>query len=212
VLARDLRAGDEVLLRHGGALALEAVRLDDVEEEVYNFSVAELQNYAVGAGGVLVHNANEPPGSQGKKPNAAAPEAPAPKLAAEPAAPRAAPGAPKGLAGREGLSYDAKHLNKHLPDTPESLKLIKKEGAAHVFTDEATLRNVEQAILDRGEYVGTFRNAARYGLHFDKPIGYRIDAQGNKIPLYYGELKLNPKTGKYHVVPRTGPAKPGGAE
>jgi RHS repeat-associated protein len=60
VLGRDLRAGDEVLLRAGEVVALESVRLDEVEERVYNFHVAELQNYAVGGCGVLVHNTNDP--------------------------------------------------------------------------------------------------------------------------------------------------------
>jgi hypothetical protein len=117
--------------------------------------------------------------------------------------------APNGLSGRQGLRYDPKHLNKHLPDTAESAKLIQKEGSAHVFNDEATLRHVEQAILERGEATGSARGWERFGLRFDEPIGYRIDAQGNKIPLYYGELKLDPKTGKYHVTPRTGPATGG---
>jgi RHS repeat-associated protein len=63
VLGCDLRAGDEVLLRHGEVVPLESVRLDEVEERVYNYQVAELQNYAVGAWGVLVHNANDPPQS-----------------------------------------------------------------------------------------------------------------------------------------------------
>ena len=57
----DLRAGDELLLRQLGVVALESVRLDEVEERVYNFHVAELQNYAVGVWGVLVHNTNDPP-------------------------------------------------------------------------------------------------------------------------------------------------------
>jgi RHS repeat-associated protein len=60
VLARNLRAGDEVLLRKGEVVALRSVQLDEVEERVYNFHVAELQNYAVGNGGVLVHNTNDP--------------------------------------------------------------------------------------------------------------------------------------------------------
>jgi hypothetical protein len=42
-------------------MLLESVRLDEVEERVYNFHVAELQNYAVGECGVLVHNINDPP-------------------------------------------------------------------------------------------------------------------------------------------------------
>jgi hypothetical protein len=39
---------------------LESVQLAEVEETVYNFHVAELQNYAVGDCGVLVHNTNDP--------------------------------------------------------------------------------------------------------------------------------------------------------
>jgi hypothetical protein len=54
-------AGDEVLLRDGQVVALESVQLDEVEERVYNFHVEELQNYAVGGCGVLVHNTNDPP-------------------------------------------------------------------------------------------------------------------------------------------------------
>ena len=50
-----------LLLRNDEVVALESVRLDDVEEKVYNFHVAELQNYAVGECGVLVHNTNDPP-------------------------------------------------------------------------------------------------------------------------------------------------------
>jgi hypothetical protein len=60
VLARDLRAGDEVLLRRAGVVALQSVQIEDVEEAVYNFQVADLQNYAVGESGVLVHNTNDP--------------------------------------------------------------------------------------------------------------------------------------------------------
>jgi hypothetical protein len=41
-------------------VALESVQLDHVEERVYTFHVAELQNYAVGGCGVLVHNTNDP--------------------------------------------------------------------------------------------------------------------------------------------------------
>lgn len=65
VLARDLQANDEVLLRSGQVVALQSVCLEEVEERVYNFHVAQLQNYAVGGFGVLVHNTNDPPGPQG---------------------------------------------------------------------------------------------------------------------------------------------------
>ncbi|MFH5806531.1 RHS repeat domain-containing protein, partial [Alienimonas sp. DA493] len=114
--------------------------------------------------------------------------------------------APRGLLCRQGLSYELKHLNKHLPDTSESARLIRKDGSAHVFKDKATLGRVEQELLRCGDSLGTVRGWERYGKYFNEPIGFRIDAQGNKIPLHYGELKLKAETGCYHVIPRTRPA------
>jgi hypothetical protein len=99
-----------------------------------------------------------------------------------------------------------KHLNKHLPGTTESAKLIQKEGAAHVFTDKATLSQVEAAILERGQSTGAVRGTERFGLRFEDPIGYRISRDGNRIPLHYGELTLKPD-GRYHLIPRTRPAE-----
>ena len=37
---------------------------------------------------------------------------------------------------QNGLAYQLKHLNKHLPGTPQAEKLIRKEGAAHVFNGQ----------------------------------------------------------------------------
>ncbi len=99
-----------------------------------------------------------------------------------------------------------KHLNKHLPGTAESAKLIQKEGAAHVFTDKATLTQVEAAILERGQATVSVRGTERFGLRFEDPIGYRISRDGNRIPLNYGELTLK-HDGRYHLIPRTRPAE-----
>jgi hypothetical protein len=107
-----------------------------------------------------------------------------------------------------GLSYQIspKYLDKHLPNTPKSNQILRQEGSIHVFSDKATLSRVESKILQRGQYTGTVRGTERYGLKFDQPIGYRIDINGNKIPLNYGELKVY-TDGRYHVIPRTNPAK-----
>ncbi|WP_414526819.1 DUF6972 family protein [Nodularia chucula] len=37
------------------------------------------------------------------------------------------------------LSFDTKHVAKHLPDTPQMQQLLQKEGSAHIFIDEATI-------------------------------------------------------------------------
>lgn len=103
-----------------------------------------------------------------------------------------------------------RHVAKHLPDTPQMLKLLEKEGKAHVFLDEETMIRVTQEIFERGDFIGFIRDHERYGLLFDEPIGYRIDTQGNRQPLYYAEMKI--LRGKYHVIPRTKPSTDRGLE
>jgi hypothetical protein len=102
------------------------------------------------------------------------------------------------------LTLATRHVAKHLPNTPQMQKLLKEEGKAHVFFDEATMIQVVQEIFTRGQRTSTVRDWERYGLQFSESIGYRIDAEGNQIPLYYAEMKV--KNGKYHVVPRTKPS------
>ncbi len=103
------------------------------------------------------------------------------------------------------LEPDIWHIAKHLPDTPQMQRLLQQEGAAHVFNNLETLQTVAQAIIDRGEFTGKIRGHERYGLDFPQPIGYRIDREGRRLPLYYGEIKI---TGdRYHVIPRTRPSR-----
>ena len=103
------------------------------------------------------------------------------------------------------IVYDIRHINKHLPGTTQSEKLIRKEGATHVFKDKKTLEYVEKIILEKGKYTGNVRGAERYGYQFKESIGYRIDANDNQVLLYYGEMKVS--AGKYHIIPRTKPSK-----
>jgi hypothetical protein len=56
--AGDLRMGDQLLLRDGRILPVEAVRQQPYEGAVFNFLVGGLNCYAVGYNGVLVHNGN----------------------------------------------------------------------------------------------------------------------------------------------------------
>jgi hypothetical protein len=102
------------------------------------------------------------------------------------------------------LTLATRHVAKHLPNTPQMKKLLREEGKAHVFLDESTMQRVIQEIFERGQSTGIVRDWKRYGLQFSEPIGYRIDVEGNQLPLYYAEMKV--KNGKYHVVPRTKPS------
>jgi hypothetical protein len=111
------------------------------------------------------------------------------------------------------LEPDIRHIAKHLPDTPQMQRLLQQEGSAHVFNNPETLQTVAQAIIDdlrsvedhRGEFIGNIRGHERYGLYFPEPIGYRIDIEGRRLPLYYGEIKI--KGDRYHVIPRTRPSR-----
>ncbi len=101
-------------------------------------------------------------------------------------------------------------FDKHLPDTSQVQRLLRKEGKAHVFNDRATMESVTQAILESGERSGVEDeddDYERYGLYFNAPIGYLIKADGSRIPLYYAEIKIIKGTNIYHVIPRTRPRR-----
>jgi RHS repeat-associated protein len=106
-----------------------------------------------------------------------------------------------------GSAYELKHVPKHLEGTTQANRLIRREGAAHVFTDRATLAAAENAIFEGGQFTGVVRGTQRFGLMFKNPIGARIAADGSRIPLFYGEAKVG-ADGLYHIFPRTGPSVP----
>ena len=54
--AGDIRVGDELLLRDGRVLPVQAIRHQSYRGKVYNFHVDDLQCYAVGVADILVHN------------------------------------------------------------------------------------------------------------------------------------------------------------
>jgi len=98
---------------------------------------------------------------------------------------------------------DSRQIAKHLPDTPQVQRLLGRRRSAHVFNNEATMEEVTQALIERGEFTGFIRGYERYGLFFAKPIGYRISPDdGSSTPLFYGEVKIDAED-RYHVIPRT---------
>ncbi len=104
------------------------------------------------------------------------------------------------------IQLDARHLAKHLPNTPQMQRLLRKGLAAHVFKDSETLFQVAEAIIEKGEYIGKIRKYDRYGLYFTEVIGYRVGADGRRQSLYYGEIKID-EFNQYHVIPRTKPSR-----
>ena len=103
-------------------------------------------------------------------------------------------------------------IDKHLPNTPQVQRLLRREGRAHIFSDRETLEKVIQAIILDGERTGINDeddDYQRYGLYFAEPIGYIIRVDGSQTPLYHGEIKVIKATGEYHAIPRTSPRKTG---
>ena len=104
-----------------------------------------------------------------------------------------------------GLYLAEKHIQKNLTDTPQMLKQLKEDGKAHIFNDKSTLFEVTQALFESGQFIGTVRGHERYGMYFNQAIGYRIDLKGNRLLLYFAEMKII--KGEYHVIPRTKPSQ-----
>jgi hypothetical protein len=104
------------------------------------------------------------------------------------------------------ITLDRRHLAKHLPNTPQSNRLLRRGRSAHVFNDEDTLLRVAQAIIVGGTHTGFTRGYDRYGLMFTEAIGIRIAPDGSTLPLFYGEVKIDADD-KYHPVPRTRPSE-----
>jgi hypothetical protein len=100
------------------------------------------------------------------------------------------------------ITLDRRHLAKHLPNTPQSNRLLRRGRSAHVFNDEDTLFRVAQAI----NHIGFARGYNHYGLMFTEAIGVRIDPDGSTLPLFYGEVKIDADD-KYHPIPRTRPSE-----
>ncbi len=100
------------------------------------------------------------------------------------------------------ITIDYRHLGKHLTNTPESNRILRRGRAAHVFNDEDTLFRVAQAIIMGGIHTGFARGYDRYGLIFTESIGIRIDPDGSTLLLFYGEVKIDADD-KYHPIPRT---------
>jgi hypothetical protein len=101
-------------------------------------------------------------------------------------------------------------IDRHLPNTLQVQRLLRREGKAHVFNDLETLKRVTQAIIAGGELTGLEDEEddyERYGLYFSESIGYIIRADGSQTSLYYGEIKIVKTTGEYHAIPRTSPRR-----
>ncbi len=101
-------------------------------------------------------------------------------------------------------------IDRHLPNTPQVQRLLRREGRAHVFSDYETLERVTEAIIKDGERTGINDpedDYERYGLYFSELIGYIIRIDGSQTPLFYGEIKIVKTTGEYHAIPRTSPRR-----
>lgn len=66
------------------------------------------------------------------------------------------------------------------------------------------LDDVVLVFLDR--HSGENRSEYINKLFSEEAIGYRISPDDSRIPLYYGEIKINADN-QYHVIPRRRPSE-----
>jgi hypothetical protein len=105
------------------------------------------------------------------------------------------------------IILDPRHIAKHLPNTPQVQRLLRRGRSIHIFNNKATMERVAQAIIEKGEFTGIIRGYERYGLFFAESIGYRISPEdGSSTLLFYGEVKIDAEN-RYHVIPRTRPSQ-----
>jgi RHS repeat-associated protein len=105
----------------------------------------------------------------------------------------------------EGMAFELRFLQRHLPGTGQAERLVAKERVAHVFNDLSTISRVESDLFARGLSTGTVRGFSRVGLRFEQPIGFRVGQDGARTALNYAEMKIR-SNGLYHIIPRTGPS------
>lgn len=59
------------------------------------------------------------------------------------------------------IFLNPRHIPKHLPNTPQSQRLLLRGRSIYVFNDEDTMPRVAQAILKGNEYTGSDRSTCR---------------------------------------------------
>jgi RHS repeat-associated protein len=97
-------------------------------------------------------------------------------------------------------------IEKHLPGTPKSLKVLKTDGSTHVFNDRGTMDDVTKQLMDKGQYRGFSDKFHRFELEFPNSIGKRHGSDGITQDLKFAELKIR-EDGQFHVVPRNSPRR-----
>ncbi|NER83200.1 MAG: hypothetical protein F6K42_27345 [Leptolyngbya sp. SIO1D8] len=102
------------------------------------------------------------------------------------------------------IILDRRHLAKHLPNTPQRELLLQRLGAGEDTPLQVAKLSSWQVLT--GTHTVFFRGYDRYGSMFTEAIGVRIDPNGSKIPLFYGEVKIDADN-KYHPIPRTRPSE-----
>jgi len=99
--------------------------------------------------------------------------------------------------------------SRHTIDGAQVVRDLKRGREAHIFNDGADLDQLERLVLTQGIAKGNIRGFDRFVYVSDTPIGRRIQAGRDDIPLYVIELKgkmLDNGKWVYHIVPRTRPA------
>lgn len=111
----------------------------------------------------------------------------------------------------QAVRDDAYTLSRHTLGGAQVARDLRRGREAHVFNEGVDLARLEAEVWARGSAGGMIRDAERFSVTFDQPIGRRIQAGRPDVPLRTVEIKgrLDPvmNVWKYHLVPRPRPAR-----
>jgi hypothetical protein len=105
---------------------------------------------------------------------------------------------------------EATTISKHTAAGSSAMRDIRRGRSAHVFNEGINFETLISNVWTEGQYIGVLdRDKDQYQRFVWKSptaIGIRLQTDQPDVLLHWVEIKVNPK-GKYHLVPRTRPAK-----
>jgi hypothetical protein len=102
-------------------------------------------------------------------------------------------------------------ISRHTIRGQQVQRDLARGREAHIFNEGVDLAALEQRVWEQGRSMGQVGQGQRgtwqrFIWESPSPIGRRIQNGRSDVPLRFVEIKYNPSTGLYHLVPRARPA------
>jgi RHS repeat-associated protein len=118
-----------------------------------------------------------------------------------------------GVALRGGVHDIAYTRSTHTLGGAQAQRELARGKGIHVFNEDLNLAQLEARVWSQGRLVGNTGGELhrvkfmRFVLESETPVGTRIQRGRPDVPLRLTEIKVDTRTGDYHMVPRASLAK-----